>query len=330
MTSTPENPWVSLAPDYLPVYGSRINSDSFEWDGRRWLVSAHDADGRPTQFAFEYTNDGAPVVTVDGKPAQFRDIHSDAVRPATVAEWCDAISYWDTQVRNPLQDPRWSGESIETMLDRVDANVVAYETPLRNLANYPTPDTLEADLKQLFGPLNITVRTIDAWPGAPTNMARYIVDGEKDRFCAAPFFDTVEPVAWLRYLDEQNLRPYLHSRFSGSQLISFEAEMAHRLSDLPHGVKISNAPSNPWWILIFEDQDTAMPVHHNSHCLDIHIDQDGQLISFALRPTSDVAQRRKLIDEYERRWGHLMDDRHPPTDTEVENAIGVAYSRITS
>ncbi|WP_176745709.1 hypothetical protein [Brevibacterium sp. HMSC24B04] len=38
MTSTPENPWASLAPDYFPVYGSRINSDSFEWDGTRWLV----------------------------------------------------------------------------------------------------------------------------------------------------------------------------------------------------------------------------------------------------------------------------------------------------
>ena len=100
-------------------------SDSFEWDGMRWLVSAHDANGRSTQFAFAYTNDGPSVVTANGKPAQFRDIHSDAVRPATIAEWCDAISYWDTQVRNPLHDPRWSGESIETMLDRVGINAAS-------------------------------------------------------------------------------------------------------------------------------------------------------------------------------------------------------------
>ncbi len=330
MTSTPENPWASLAPDYLPVYGSRINSDSFEWDGMRWLVSAHDADGRPTQFAFEYANDGAPVVTVDGKPAQFRDIHSDAVRPATVAEWCDAISYWDTQVLNPLQDPRWSGESIEAKLNRVGANVVAYEDSLRNLANYPTPDTLEADLNKLFGPLNITVRTIDAWPSGPTNLARYIVDGEKDRFCTEQFLDTVEPVEWLRSLDPRGLRPYLHARFSGSQLMSFEAEMVHRASDLPDGAKISDTPSNPWWILIFDDQHTAMPVHHDTHCLDIHIDHDGQSIYFELRPTSDVAEERKFADIYERRWGHLMDDRHPPTDAEVENAIAVAHSRISN
>ena len=73
-----------------------------------------------------------------------------------------------------------------------------------------------------------------------------------------------------------------------------------------------------------------MPVHHDTHCLDIHIDHDGQSIYFELRPTSDVADERKLADEYERRWGHLMDDRHPPTDAEVENAIAVAHSRISN
>lgn len=328
MASTPENPWASLGPDYLPVYGSRINADSFVWDGERWLVEAHDAAGHKTQFAFENPTDGSPVVTVGGKPVEFHDIHSDAVRPATVADWCDAISYWDTQACASLHDRRWFGETIEAAVDRAAANVVAYEQHLRNLANYATPAALETELRELLAPLQVTVRTIDAWPNIRENIGRRIVDGEKDLYCGAKFVDNVVPERWLRHLDNLGLRPYLRARFEGSLLTSFEAEMSYRVSCIPEEVKISDDSSNPWWVLIFDDHDVAMPVHHNEYSLDVTIDDDGQTISFAVRPTRVVAKERKLTDEYERRWGYLIDDRHPPTPNEVEEAIALAHARI--
>ena len=328
MTAPPENPWENPEPDYVPVYGSRITPASFEWDGKRWRVSAHDAEGRETEFAFEFSDSGAPIATANGEPAQFRDIHSGAARRATAADWFDAISYWDTQARTPLQDPRWSGDTLEAAGVRMKDEVVAYETPMCNLANYATPEALEAELKRLLAPLAVTVRTIEAWPEGPTSFGRRIVDGEDDMACKAWFDDTVDPVPWLHSLDRKNLRPYAWARFEGTQFTAFESEMAFRPSDLPEGVLLSDDPSHPWWLLIIENQDAALPVHRMSFCLDAHIDQDGQSVAFAVRPTADVARERKLSDAYERRWGHLMDDRNPPADAEVERAILLAHSRI--
>lgn len=104
--------------------------------------------------------------------------------------------------------------------------------------------------------------------------------------------------------------------------------MSYRVSCIPEEVKLSDDSSNPWWVLIFDDQDVAMPAHHNEYSLDVSIDDDGQTISFAVRPTRVVAKERKLTDQNERRWGYLFDARHPPTSNEVEEVIAVAHARI--
>ncbi|WJY66212.1 hypothetical protein CAQUA_07580 [Corynebacterium aquatimens] len=335
---------------YLPVYGSTVTPDDFTFAGGMWHVDALGPDGRQRHYELDVIDknfvDGSGDLEVlrafiNGTRVMFKDIHSLRERPASPLDWYDAITYYDAKGLELLrQDPRWAGESVETMMERVKHNVVSIHQEVLRLGHFATAADLAAALREILSatPLKVEVRPVVSWPAdaetAPADgqgdFAQIIATGEGDKFTLLRNSTDNNPLLWFESMSELRLTQHAFASFDGTHVLHAQAAVAQRLSELPDHVVFGDESrtDDQWWALCFPQLDVLIMIPKDTSALTVTIDGDGQQITVMSEFVGHFARRRRLEDAHERRWAWLADDTRTHSEEDIRNAIADALNKI--
>ncbi|MDO5662495.1 MAG: hypothetical protein Q4G40_07365 [Brachybacterium sp.] len=334
-----ENPaFADLLAGYPPIYNAQLAPEDFSWMNGEWHAALR-LEGQHRRVSLRGTGDDM-TCSLDGEPATFPHPYRKTLAESfgSAQLWFDHFARLTVPTGRPMDAP-WDRTSQESMLWRIEHNIVAYEYH----------EIATQDLRSVYGvqawldehltatQVEATVLPMGEWPLLPNrnahrgSMAVHMDNGEISNWEPVKISPDLTPEQFFRPgRSHTPVQPRVRMHTEGREIVSsMGCTVLHKDNDeLPPLTRPAADASPPWILLHVVGTACVVPLPLLESTLAVAIDDDGATVELSVHGAESRARQLYLRDMYERHWGRFLDEQVALTEDELNEGIRIAEHRI--